>query len=378
MRGPHWGVVGDTLIQTADLLLRGGACLLLAVLAALVLREHGRVAAGWLGALFAAGSAAFTLCSAPGMHDLLGWWSAPILAAASGNNLVFWLFARALFVDGFRPRLWHGALWLAIVAAAVIEVLVLEPTPSAPVAPLMIALVAQTMLFAVLGGVQAVATWRGDLVEPRRRLRLFVVAATAAYIVVNAGTGILQIGISSHVRSLLQIAVLIVILVTVAAALLRVSGEAGLFPEPAARPRDVAERAAAPPDPAQVAALERVMSVDRAYRQEGLSIGRLALRLGLPEYRLRQLINQGLGYRNFASFLSFYRIAEAKAALADPAQAEVPILTIALDAGFNSLGPFNRAFKAETGMTPSEFRRQRPPAAARRVAEQASRISNPA
>ncbi len=122
------------------------------------------------------------------------------------------------------------------------------------------------------------------------------------------------------------------------------------------------------------------MTVDRAYRQEGLSIGQFALRLGLPEYRLRQLINQRLGYRNFASFLNFYRIADAKTALADPAQTEVPILTIALDAGFNSLGPFNRAFKAETGMTPSEFRRRRPPAAAplRRFPEPAGRISNSA
>jgi AraC-like DNA-binding protein len=45
------------------------------------------------------------------------------------------------------------------------------------------------------------------------------------------------------------------------------------------------------------------------------------------------------------------------AALADPAQEAVPILTIAMDAGFQSLGPFNRAFKAQTGVTPSEFRR---------------------
>jgi AraC-like DNA-binding protein len=37
----------------------------------------------------------------------------------------------------------------------------------------------------------------------------------------------------------------------------------------------------------------------------------------------------------------------------------VPILTIALDAGFQSLGPFNRAFKAHAGVTPSEFRRDR-------------------
>ena len=167
---PHWPVVSDTMIPTADLLLRGGAFLLLALLATLVLRDHGRVAAGWLGSLFAAGTAAFTLCSAPGMHERLGWWSAPILAGASGNNLVFWLFARALFDDGFRPRLWHGVLCLAIVAAAVIEVLMLAPASSPAAAPLGIALTAQTVLFAILGGVQAVVTWRGDLVEPRRRL----------------------------------------------------------------------------------------------------------------------------------------------------------------------------------------------------------------
>ena len=61
-------------------------------------------------------------------------------------------------------------------------------------------------------------------------------------------------------------------------------------------------------------------------------------------------------------------------------RAELPILTIELDAGLNSLGPFNRAFGAETGMTPSEFRRLRPLAAvpARGFLESASGISNPA
>ena len=51
-------------------------------------------------------------------------------------------------------------------------------------------------------------------------------------------------------------------------------------------------------------------------------------------------------------------VEHVKAALADPGQAEVPVLTIALDAGFSSLGPFNRAFKTETGLTPTEYRRQ--------------------
>jgi AraC-like DNA-binding protein len=100
------------------------------------------------------------------------------------------------------------------------------------------------------------------------------------------------------------------------------------------------------------------MTVERIYRQEGLAIGALAARFDVPEYRLRQAINEGLGYRNFNAFLNRYRIEDAKAALSDIAQREVPVLTIAMDAGFQSIGPFNRAFKAETGMTPSEFRRE--------------------
>ena len=98
--------------------------------------------------------------------------------------------------------------------------------------------------------------------------------------------------------------------------------------------------------------------VERLYRREGLGIGDLAARLGLPEHRLRRVINRGLGFRNFNEYLNSHRLADARQALADPAQRNVPILTIALDAGFQSLSPFNRAFKADTGMTPTEFRRR--------------------
>jgi len=112
-----------------------------------------------------------------------------------------------------------------------------------------------------------------------------------------------------------------------------------------------------PLDAGLVASLEQLMTNERVYRQEDVSVAVLAQRLGLPEYKLRRVINQGLGYRNFNAFLNRYRINEVKAALADPAQAPVPVLTLAMDAGFQSLGPFNRAFKAETGLTPTEFRR---------------------
>ena len=123
-------------------------------------------------------------------------------------------------------------------------------------------------------------------------------------------------------------------------------------PEPAAAPAEAV-------DSALIATLQQWMARERVYRQDGLSIGALASQLKVPEYKLRRAINQGLGYRNFNAFLNRYRIDEVKAALADPAQAPVPVLTLAMDAGFQSLGPFNRAFKAETGVTPTEFRRAR-------------------
>jgi len=124
-------------------------------------------------------------------------------------------------------------------------------------------------------------------------------------------------------------------------------------------PTDAAQTAPDPVDERLAADLQRLMSEARIYRSEDLSIGSLADRLRAPEYRLRRLINQRLGHRNFNAFINSHRLAEAQAALADPARRELPVLSIALEAGFQSIGPFNRAFKAATGRTPTEFRREK-------------------
>ncbi len=100
-----------------------------------------------------------------------------------------------------------------------------------------------------------------------------------------------------------------------------------------------------------------VMRSERFYRQESLTIVLLARRLDIPEYRLRRIINQQLGYRNFNAFLNDFRIEDACRVLADPAQERLPILNLALDLGYGSPGPFNRAFRARTGQTPTEYRR---------------------
>lgn len=108
--------------------------------------------------------------------------------------------------------------------------------------------------------------------------------------------------------------------------------------------------------------LTAIMEGERAFLETDLSIGALAQRLGAPEHHLRAFINKTMGHRNFRSYLNGYRLEAAKAALADPEKAALPILTIAMDSGFASLASFNRAFKETVGKTPSAYRNRENPA----------------
>jgi AraC-like DNA-binding protein len=107
-----------------------------------------------------------------------------------------------------------------------------------------------------------------------------------------------------------------------------------------------------------LARLDAVMRDQEVWRETGLTISGLAARLSIPEYRLRRLINQQLGFRNFTAFLNEYRLSAAALRLADRDQGRIPVLTIALELGWGSIGPFNRAFRARFGMTPTDYRRQ--------------------
>jgi AraC-like DNA-binding protein len=358
------------LLQTFDHALRGGAMVLQLLIATLLIRHHARSLAARLGAAFALGVAAYAVCSWPGFAAHAVIWFAPILAICIGNSLVFWLFARALFDDDFAYRWWHAAAWIALATVGLLEVLLLIPGGFSLAGVVGIALSLSSLAFAALAVGQTLLGWRADLIEGRRLLRVFVVGGTAGYIAIIGTVELaLRGGPPPAIASAANAAGLVAMASVIAWLLFRVAGD-GLFPEPRAGSAKAA--GAAPvigdvlqdagreaPDPKALHSLERVMTSERIYRQEGLTIGVLAVKLGLPEYKLRQLINQGLGYRNFNTYLNHYRIEEAKAALADAAQAEVPVLTIAMDAGFQSLNPFNRAFKAATGLTPTEYRRSK-------------------
>jgi AraC-like DNA-binding protein len=351
------------MLSTIDIALRGATVALLLVLAASLFRGFGTVLAGRLAAAFALGSAAHAVTASIGATSQVAGVHAPVIALSTGNVVVFWLFTRALFDETFRLRWWHALIWGAVAVFSFVNCMWLAPASG--VRPSIIAINLLALGFIVLAVAQTITSWSADLVERRRRVRVFIVSAAALYGGLNA---MLQISLSgggrTEIANTANSAVLAAVVAAISIAMMRVDG-ADLFPAAPEIQADASDVAVveSSADQKLVEALMRLMGDERIYRHDNITIGTLATKLAIPEYRLRRLINQRLGYRNFNVFLNEHRIAEAKAALADPSQAEVPVITIAMDAGFQSLGPFNRAFKATTGVTPTEYRRLKAAAA---------------
>jgi AraC-like DNA-binding protein len=352
-------------LATIDFALRSATIAMLLVLAASFWRDFRHVAAGRLTIALALGTIAHAVTSEIGSTAPISIWHAPLIALSTGDAVVLWLFTRALLDDTFVPRWWHALIWAVVSVYSFVSCLWIAPVVHGR--PAIIAVNLLALCFIVLAIAQTITSWSADLVERRRSLRVFIVSAALLYGGANA---LLQISIWGHdtaaIANVVTAAVLTGIIAVICYAMMRVNA-ADLFPAPGAAATNPLESAAVvvdfSADQKLVDALMRLMAAERIYRHDNITIGTLATRLSIPEYRLRRLINQQLGYRNFNVFLNNHRIEEAKAALADPAQAEVPVITIAMDAGFQSLGPFNRAFKATTGVTPTEYRKLKASAA---------------
>ncbi len=344
-------------------LLRGAGIGLLVLAIVLLVRDFRHTAAGRLGAVFLVSVVAYILCPVMAVRWHVAWWGLPVYLVCFTIAGWFWLFARAWFVDDFRLRWWHGGLILALLAVYSwrylfphVGVMPVSGVPTDTAVHLLSRAAALAVVIAALG--QALVGRSEDLVEFRRRLRawfVFVIGGHMALVVAA------EVSVPGGNR--LPIAELINLLAIAIEAgafvVLAVRLRQDLFAAPAAAPappRAAAAQAAADPDAELAAAIRRHFEAEEGYRAAGLTIGALAETLGVPEYRLRRAINRRLGYRNFPQFLNAYRVAAAQVWLRDPDKARLPILTIALDLGYNSVGPFNRAFKEATGMTPAEFR----------------------
>jgi AraC-like DNA-binding protein len=340
----------------AELVLRGAAIGALAATAVAFFRGGASLSVRVAGLLFCLSVIGYVVNSSPALRATGGMLIAPAWALSLAGGGYFWLFIYVLFED-------RRITWLSLVPAAVLTVVGVVGVLTAP--PVRNAVWILHNLIEIALSVHALyiiyRSWRGDLVEARRRLRGPFLGVVTLFTIVLAG---IEIGESAGVQaswySLAGAATLAIF--CLAGNFIFLQTRDALFGaalparaathDPDPEPRfDAADRLA-------YEKLAQVMDKDEAWKAEGLTIGTLAENVGIPEHRLRRLINDHSGHRNFAAFVNARRIDAAKRRLADPAHARTTVAAIAFELGFGSLGPFNRAFKEATGKTPTEWRRE--------------------
>ena len=100
--------------------------------------------------------------------------------------------------------------------------------------------------------------------------------------------------------------------------------------------------------------LESFMETDQPFYDNELRLAKLAKTLSVHPHHLSQVINEHFN-QSFSSFINSYRIEKAKELLSDD---QFQIIEIAYQTGFNNKTSFYKAFRENTGLTPSEFRKR--------------------
>jgi AraC-like DNA-binding protein len=346
--------------ETTDVVLRTVVIAATLFLAGLMLAAAKHQRAALPGAVFALAVAAFFATSTPGSADALGTWSWPLTALCVTKAAWYWLFARALFNDEAQLSWRHTAVVGAVAVAGAWQQLVfLEHHRAGAATPWETAagfgFDAAMSVFVLLGLYEAWRDMAVDLVERRRRLRLGFILATGGYLVLALGVQAWNLAAGTDTPvSVMRANMIVVTAAFVAATWLLLELRTGNWLDSSRAPAAVALNRA---ETAVLAQLQRALAAERVYLQEGLTIGALAERLRTGEHTLRRVIHHGMGHRNFNDFLHSWRIRAACEELLRPGQARQPVLSIAMKVGYGSVGAFNRAFKARTGMTPTDYRR---------------------
>jgi AraC-like DNA-binding protein len=337
-----------------DPLARAGTIAILCLVGVVLLRGRPRSVVSWATCALIVVVAAHLIVSSP---DYRRWPAVDALlrGAALAAPAVFWFFTRAFFGDDDRLNGWNAAALVTLVAVGFWR-------PAA---------VAETVYYAgsvalvVLALVQVMRGLRIDLVEPRRRMRAVFTVILGIEILTVLGVE-LWLGGAAGSRDVEVVKSVSALALTLAFGGWLLAPRTELLAAVPA-PAPAVPGSSVEPVDADARLRERLLATmhgEQLYKQEGLTIGALAQKLDVPEYRVRRIVNQQLGHRNFNAFLNELRTAEACRILADPAHERLPIFNLALDLGYGSLGPFNRAFRAKTGQTPTEYRRahRQPPA----------------
>jgi AraC-type DNA-binding domain-containing proteins len=127
-----------------------------------------------------------------------------------------------------------------------------------------------------------------------------------------------------------------------------------MYREPRCRlPISIPTREPAADDTSLTTRLIRYFETDKPWLNPELKITDVARTLATNRTYISDALHHGLK-TNFNRFVNHYRIEEAKRLLAN-SKADVKMLEVAMQAGFNNYTTFFCAFRHETGKTPQEY-----------------------
>lgn len=101
--------------------------------------------------------------------------------------------------------------------------------------------------------------------------------------------------------------------------------------------------------------LEYAMKKDKLYKNQELTLNSFAKELDIKPYLISRSLSEVLNKR-FNDFVNEYRVKEVQRLLQNSSSSKYTLLSLAMEAGFNSKSSFNRAIKKQLGISPSELR----------------------
>ncbi|WP_421807661.1 helix-turn-helix domain-containing protein [Flagellimonas sp.] len=101
--------------------------------------------------------------------------------------------------------------------------------------------------------------------------------------------------------------------------------------------------------------LENAMENDKLFKDQELSLNSIAEQLNIKPYLISKSLSEVYNKR-FNDFVNEYRVKEVQSLLRDSSNSKYTLLSLAMDAGFNSKSSFNRAVKKQLGILPSELK----------------------
>jgi len=283
------------------------------------------------------------------------------LSYIAGNALpgVFWLVSMSVFSDHVVLKRWQYAvasLTLVVPLTAKIAQLIFAFELSNYEAIYGLTKYGAMLLELVLIShalIIAAQQWRDDLVQERRYIRGGFITFSALYIfLVIIFEQLFKLQWPS--LYLLQSIMAALLIISINFFLFRLR-QSSLFETVTDKVIPIAQIKS---PSKELACIIKAMVEEKLYQTDGITISSFAKHLSIHEYKLRQLINGELNYRNFNDFLNFYRIKEVSEKLIQADYVQTPVLTLALESGFRSLSSFNKAFKETHSITPTQYRKK--------------------